>query len=318
MKHFTLLLLSLLVLVSCEDSESTSPSEEPAVQLVLEELQTTELNQQQRQYVNYFDETGRPTNSDVTLITLNETRPNVELISYNEDGTRDLYNKDNFAFEPYITDYIYENNILTEVNEIISGPGGNNYQFVYTNTNIEIFISGFVNAKLVYEFSNSNYTQLQSYEMTSPYVDENSNPTYRYEYQYNSDDNISQIIKFNFNVNTNQFEIDFLETRTYDDKINPLKLLFDIDPLVVLDDEVLKARSYSVYSHNNQYASHNILSKVRTYSSTSEQKITNYTYTYNEFNYPLSSSETTVIVDTDTGSSTNDLMQERTYLYYEQ
>lgn len=323
MKHYIVILFGLLLILSCDNTQFPGPpeddmDEEPEVQLILKELQTTELNQQQRQYVNYFDETGRPTNSDITLIVVNETRSDVELISYNEDGTRDFYNKDNFSFEPNIANYIYENNVLTEVNEIVSGPGGSNFQFVYDNNTIEVFITGDIAAKLVYEFSNNSYTQLESYQMTAPYVDENSNPSYRYEYQYNSDSNISQITKFNFNTDTNQLEIDYLETRTYDNGINPIKLLFDIDPLVVMDDEILKARSYSVYRHNNQYATHNILNRTRTYSNTSEQRITTYVYTYNESNYPLTSNETTVIIDTDTGDSTTNLMQERSYTYYEQ
>ena len=46
------------------------------------------------------------------------------------------------------------------------------------------------------------------------------------------------------------------------------------------------------------YNNRNILSITRNYSNIPEQRITTFTYTYNEFEFPISSSEINTIIDT--------------------
>ena len=75
---FFLITLGLLIF-SCENEsiqgeqqqeDPTDPFEPPPVQLILNELKTTELNEFQREFINYFDPTGRHTSSDANFTQL--------------------------------------------------------------------------------------------------------------------------------------------------------------------------------------------------------------------------------------------------------
>ncbi|WP_299275632.1 hypothetical protein [uncultured Psychroserpens sp.] len=319
MKNTILFLFCLLTVLSCGNSDDAQPQND-SVQLILSELETTELNQQQRQYNNFFDTTGRPTSTDVTVVLLNDTQTDLELMTYNTNGAIDQYLK-NHVFEPQEYNFNYVNNSLESIIEIASGPGALSFEFSYIDNSIEVHITDIgpiTSVKLTYNFSNNNYEQLMSYERTHPYVDENSNPEYRFEYSYDQNENVSEITKYLYDDDTNQLEIDYVETINYDNKINPFRLLFDINPLVVMNPEVLQPLSYSVYRNANNYATHNITNRTRTYENVAEQRITNYTYMYDEFDHPISSSVTTTIIDTDTNEQNDGLMKSVTYTYYEQ
>ncbi|MCD2260231.1 hypothetical protein [Psychroserpens luteolus] len=320
MKHSILILFSLLVVMSCDNADDAQSQNDP-IQLILSELETTELNQQQREYNNFFDTTGRPTSTDVTVILLNNTQTDEESINYNADNTIDQFIKNNNGFEPQEYNFNYANNSLESINEIASGPGARTFQFSYNGNSIEVLISDvgpIFQAKLTYNFSNTSYQQLMSYERVQPYVDENSNPDYRFEYNYDQNGNISQITKYLFDDDTSQLEIAYIETISYDDKVNPFRLFFDANPLIVMNLEVLEPYSFSVFRNANNYATHNITNRTRTYQNIALERTTNYTYVYDEFDHPISSSVTTTDIDTDTNEQSDGLMKSVTYNYYEQ
>jgi hypothetical protein len=321
MKKSLLIVFSLLAVFSCNDSDDTQTQGEPEVQLILSELETTELNQQQRQYNNYFDPNGKPTSTDVTLILLNTTKIGEESFNYNADSTIDQFIKNNSGFEPQEFNFNYVNDQLESVVEMASGPGAKTFQFSYDGNSIEALITDVgpvFQAKLTYNFSNNSYEQLLSYERIQPYEDENSIPDYRFEFNYDQNGNVSQITKYLYDDDTNQLEVEYIETISYDDKVNPFRILYNANPLVVISQEVLQPYTLSVFRNADNFATHNITNRTRTYQNIALEITTSYTYVYNEFNYPISSTDNTVITNTDSGETNNDLMKSRTYTYYPQ
>ena len=160
--------------------------EPPAVQLILNELETTELNGFQRRFTNFFDNEGKHISTDVDYLSLNESFPNIEVITYNANGYRASYDKNTDGFEPNIVDFEYNGSQLIEVTDVTSGLG-NTYSLEYNNNQIIVTVAGIFDGRLIYEFSDNSFEQLISYQATIPYVDASSVPNFRFEYQYDSE-----------------------------------------------------------------------------------------------------------------------------------
>ncbi|WP_111682003.1 hypothetical protein [Winogradskyella tangerina] len=321
---FFLITLGLLIF-SCENEsiqgeqqqeDPTDPFEPPPVQLILNELKTTELNDFQREFINYFDPTGRHTSSDANFTQQNTIFTSIEEIAYNSNGLRTSYNKNNNGFETNAVNFAYQDNVLTQVTDVVSGPG-NTYTLDYSNNQIIVNVSGNFEGRFVYVFADNTFQQLISSESTIPYVNASSNPNYRFEYQYDSELNISQITRLEYNDTTEMLEVDYTEVYTYDDKFNPLRVLFETNPLIVLDPDVVRPLVYGISSHSRFYNNRNILTITRNYSNSTEQRLTTFTYTYNEFDFPTSSSEINTTIDTSTNEETEGLMRDREYTYYD-
>ena len=319
MKNTFLFLLGFLFLLSCDNTEFSDSPEELQVELVLKKMELL-VNGANDTYLNnyFFNTLGKPTHMNLSGTGTSLSLENVEVFNYDDNEDIESWKAEIPSFEQVpLSPFTYQNGQLTNIVRTGSSLTPTSCNFSYLESSIEVDIEPLLplvnyTSKIIFNFSDTIYETLLSieyYEEDNPVVDR------KLEFEYDQQGNISNIVDYRFDVDSNQLELSSSLVMTYDDKVNPFRRLFNENPLIIVVYYVLRPANYSVFERASLFTPNNILSYDKTNSVSNLTK--NFSYTYNEFDHPISSVEESSWLNL----TTNDLIiyapRIGTYTYYE-
>lgn len=293
MKQLLFFLTFFLVLVSCENESIDNNDSEPEV-LIIKQVDNvidrynffnstfvgTDYNFQ------YYNDHGQPylVNENLSNGSIRDLRK----YFYNDDNKIDSIWRNDGIHRSYWK-YTYANNLLTHVWSNLEDSGVFDYEIIYDNNSIIMYRESYSFGEVTISrtnlvFTDNTYNTLTRVENFYNYEVDDTIPTNKIDYEYDTNGNIILINSSRINSQTGGLTLNSTTEYTYDTKHNPFSNFSNTNFLV-------GSFYFEPTSYNPNYrAKNNVLSEVTTYFSANTNdamRTKTYEYEYNDSDFPI-------------------------------